>query len=103
MRDLSPVLDRMVGEGALMADYAGLAKDFIISNFLFGENGDSLGADDSFLETGVIDSTGILEVVAWVEETFGFRVADVDLVPENFDSITRLGNYIARTLASRCV
>lgn len=83
-----------------MADYAAQVKDFIVANFLFGENGDNLNADDSFLETGVIDSTGILEVVAWIEETFGFRVADADLVPENFDSISRLGNYISRTLAS---
>lgn len=82
-----------------MADYADQVKDFIVANFLFGENGDSLAPDDSFLETGVIDSTGILEVVAWVEETFGFRVVDADLLPENFDSINRLGNFIAKSLA----
>ncbi|GAM10592.1 phosphopantetheine attachment site [Geobacter sp. OR-1] len=82
-----------------MSEYASRVREFIVSNFLFGEDGGNLGEDDSFLETGVIDSTGILEVVAWIEEAFGFRVSDADLLPENFDSISRLGNYISRSLA----
>ncbi len=82
-----------------MTDYASMAREFIVANFLFGADSSTLGNDDSFLETGVIDSTGILEVVAWIEDTFGFRVADSDLLPENFDSISRLGNYISRTLS----
>ena len=74
--------------------YADQIKAFIIDNFLFNAEGSSLGDDESFLENGIIDSTGILEVVAWIEETFGVRVPDADLLPENFDSVQRLAAYI---------
>jgi len=82
-----------------MIDYAATVKEFIVSNFLFGADDGSLGEDDSFLESGIIDSTGIMEVVAWVEETFDFKVRDEDLLPENFDSVRRLVTYIARNSA----
>jgi len=77
-----------------MQGYADQIKGFIIDNFLFNAEGVSLEDDESFLENGIIDSTGILEVVAWIEETFGVRVADGDLLPENFDSVQRLAAYI---------
>lgn len=83
-----------------MSEYSSLAREFIVSNFLFGADDSTLGDEDSFLENGIIDSTGILEVVAWIEETFGFRVPDADLLPENFDSISCLGRYISRNLLS---
>lgn len=79
-----------------MSDYAATVKEFIVSNFLFGADDGSLGEDDSFLESGIIDSTGIMEVVAWVEETFDFKVRDEDLLPENFDSVRRLVTYISK-------
>lgn len=81
-----------------MIDYVAVVKEFIVSNFLFGSDGGSLGEDDSFLENGIIDSTGIMEVVAWVEETFDFKVRDEDLLPENFDSVKRLVTYIAKNV-----
>ncbi len=82
-----------------MTDISRPVKEFIVGNFLFGADDGSLGEEDSFLESGIIDSTGILEVVAWVEETFGFKVKDEDLLPENFDSVKRLvAIYRQRTL-----
>jgi len=54
-------------------------RRFIFENFLFGEPDDSLGDKDSFLEKGVIDSTGILELVAFLEERFGVKIEDEDL------------------------
>lgn len=69
-------------------------KGYILENFLYGGSSDQIADDDSFLEKGIIDSTGILELVAFVEETFIVKVADEDLVPENMDSINRLGEFI---------
>ena len=69
-------------------------KGFILENFLYGESGNAVADDDSFLEKGIIDSTGILELVAFIEETFSFKVADEELVPDNFDSINKLDYFI---------
>jgi acyl carrier protein len=70
-------------------------KAFIVDNFLFGESKE-LEEDTSFLETGIVDSTGILELVAFIEETFGIRMADDELIPENLDSISNVVNYLQR-------
>ena len=53
---------------------------------------------DSFLENGIIDSTGVLELVSFLEEKFGIEVADEELIPENLDSITNVVNYLQRKL-----
>jgi len=71
-------------------------RDFIVENFLFGNTDYSLGDEESFLQKGFIDSTGILEVVSFIEEKFGIEVEDDDLIPENLDSIRRLSDFIAR-------
>lgn len=71
-------------------------RDFIFENFLMGLSEDELGDTDSFLEKGIIDSTGVLELVAFVEESFEFDVEDEELVPENFDSVVKLETYIQR-------
>ncbi|MCX5753612.1 MAG: acyl carrier protein [Candidatus Krumholzibacteria bacterium] len=73
-----------------------LIREFIITNFLFGSNDAKFSDDDSFLETSIIDSTGMLELVAFVETKFGIEVADTELVPENLDSINRLASFIER-------
>jgi acyl carrier protein len=69
-------------------------RDFIFENFLMGLSEEELGDTDSFLENGIIDSTGVLELVAFVEESFAFEVEDEELVPENFDSVVKLEAYI---------
>ena len=66
---------------------------FVMENFLFDDNGD-LGNNTSFLEHGIIDSTGILELVAFIEETFEITVKDEELIPENLDSIANVVRYI---------
>jgi acyl carrier protein len=70
-------------------------RAFIVDNFLFGSSA-HLSHDDSFLERGIIDSTGILELVAFVEHQFQVRVDDRELVPENLDSISRLVAFVER-------
>lgn len=74
-------------------------RKYIFDSFLFDAADDALNNDDSFLEKGIIDSTGVLEVVAWIEETFGFQVADEELIPENLDSVNRITAFIGRKTA----
>ena len=71
-------------------------RGFIVENFLFGSDDMSLGDDDSFLESGIIDSTGILEVVGFIEDEFDIEVLDEELVPDNLDSLNKLVSYIGR-------
>lgn len=73
-------------------------RNFVADNFLFGEDPASLQNDDSFLETGIIDSTGVLELVAFIEDQYSVEVDDDELVPENLDSIDRLINFIETKL-----
>ena len=69
-------------------------RNYIVENFLFGS--DDLRDEDSFLEHGVVDSTGVLELVLFAEETFGITVDEEEVLPENFDSITSLARYVTR-------
>ena len=70
-------------------------KQFIADNLLFSSNGFHLSDDASFLENGVVDSLGIMELVMYVEEQFGVQVLDEDVTPDNFDSVNRLVAYVA--------
>ena len=74
-------------------------RAFVIENYLFGEEG-KLGNDDSFMESGIIDSTGILELVRFLEATFSVKVADEDLVPDNLDSINKIVAFLETKLSS---
>lgn len=79
-----------------MADTVAIIRQFIFDNFLFDAVEGDLGNDDSFLEQGVIDSTGVLELVEWLEETFDFAVDDEELIPENLDSVNKLAGFIGK-------
>ena len=68
-------------------------REFMKNNFLLGNDVD-LKDDDSFMNKGIVDSTGILEVVSFVEETFSIKIPDEDLLPENLDSINNLLKYV---------
>ena len=71
-------------------------REFIIENFLFGEADNGLQDGDSLLDKGIIDSTGVLELVSHLEENYGIQVEDEELIPENLDSITAVTAYILR-------
>ena len=72
-------------------------RAFVVNNFLYGRD-DHFSNDASFLEMGMIDSTGILELVAFLEKTYHIALEDMDLVPANLDSISRLGNFIRKKM-----
>lgn len=79
----------------------GIGKDkvrtFVIDNFLFG-NSDDLDDTTSFLDEGIIDSTGVLELVTYLENEFGIDVDDEELIPENFDSIDNVCSYLQKKM-----
>lgn len=74
-------------------------RRFVIDNFLFGQNGDNLQDSASFLEAGIVDSTGVLELVTFIEQRFGIAVRDGDLVPENLDTIDNAVRFIEGRLS----
>ena len=74
-------------------------REFIIENYLFGD-GDTLAEDTSFLESGIIDSTGILELIFFLEETFDVKIEDDELVPENMDSLKNISQFMERKIGS---
>ena len=76
-------------------------RRFIVDTFLFYEqSGAKLDDDASFLENRVLDSTGVLELVAFLERTYGIKVEDDELDPDNLDSINRLAAFVDRKRAS---
>lgn len=81
-----------------MKDVKGIIRKYIVENFLYGEVED-LKDDTSFLEEGIIDSTGVLELVEFIEADFSIMVEDEDLVPENLDSINNVVAYIERKIS----
>ena len=78
-----------------------IMKKFIQDTFLDRTPNKTLNNEQSLFENGVIDSTGVLEMVAFIEKRFGFRVEDEELVPNNLDSIKKLTTYIALKLADK--
>ena len=74
-------------------------RNFIVENFLFGDTANPLNDEDSFLENGIIDSTGVLELVSHLEATFEIKVEDEELIPDNLDSIANVVRYLERKLA----
>jgi acyl carrier protein len=72
-------------------------RQFIVSNFLYGQER-SFSDGDSFMGEGIVDSTGVLQLVEFLEETYGITVEDEELIPENLDSLNNVSAYLARKL-----
>lgn len=70
-------------------------RDFVVSNFLFGD-ASSLQDDTSFLNSGIVDSTGILELIMFLEETYGLSVEPEEMIPDNLDSVNKVAQFITR-------
>jgi acyl carrier protein len=71
-------------------------KDYIARNLLFSDNGYPYSDDVSFLDEGIVDSVGVMELVAFVEDDFHISVEDLDITPENFDSVSKIAAYVRR-------
>ena len=83
-----------------MAKTEKIIRNFLVENFVLSDQVDQMGFDESLLENGVIDSTGILELVFFVEDKFKIQIDTDEVLPENFDSINRLAAYIRKKQAA---
>ena len=81
-----------------MSDTKAKVRAYIAENIIMGGNAGQLKDSDSFMETYVFDSTGFLELVTFLEETYGFAVLDEEMVPENLDSLNNIDAYVQRKL-----
>lgn len=79
-------------------DFINPVRDFISDNFLYGD-GAKLTDSTSFLESGIIDSTGILELITYLEETYNISIKDEELIPENLDSLIKINRFLTRKLS----
>lgn len=70
-------------------------RDYVLENYLFTDDQTKLANGDSFLEKGIIDSTGVLEVIAFLEQEFSIRIEDDEMVPENLDSVNNIVAFVA--------
>jgi len=71
-------------------------RGFVLENYLFTDDQSALENNDSFLEKGIVDSTGILEIIAFIEEECGITVEDDEMVPENLDSVTNIVAFVGK-------
>lgn len=74
-------------------------RSYILENLLFTSDGAELADDASLLDRGIVDSTGVLEIVLYLEEQFAIKVKDGDMLPENFDSVDNMVRFVERTKA----
>jgi acyl carrier protein len=75
-----------------MSDIVGI-RDFVVDQFLFGDD-EGITVDTKLFEEGIVDSTGILEIVAFIEEQYAVSVADDELVPANFETLGAIAQYV---------
>ena len=73
-------------------------RNFIMENFIFEENPNQLGNNQSFLESGIIDSTGMLELVSFIEEEYDIKMEDEELIPDNLDSVNNVAQFINKKI-----
>ena len=74
-------------------------KHFVLGNYLFTNDESAIADDDSLLQKGIVDSTGILELIMHIEEKYGIKVLDDEMVPANLDSVTAVSAFVERKLA----
>jgi acyl carrier protein len=77
-----------------MNDIKTQVKQYILNNFLMGGDPERITDSVSFIEKGIIDSTGVLELISFLQETFGIRIEDAEMVPENLDSLEKIEKYV---------
>lgn len=74
-------------------------QSFILENYLFTDDKSALGLDDSLLSRGIVDSTGMLEIIAFIEEELGVEIRDEEMVPANLDGVNRIAAFVERKRA----
>ena len=77
-------------------------RQFVTDNFMFGKPYEGFADDDSFIERGIVDSTAIMELVAFLELHYRIKLQDPELIPDNFDSVNKLARFLASRLQPNC-
>lgn len=80
----------------MMSDMEKVIIDFIKENFIMGRSDVVLDTDQSLIESGIMDSTGVLELVEFLEATYGIHIEDEELVPENLETISNIINFLKK-------
>ena len=70
-------------------------RNFILENYLFTNDVNALGVDDSLLGRGIVDSTGMLEIIFFIEEQLGVKVKDEEMIPDNLDSVSKIAAFVS--------
>jgi acyl carrier protein len=70
-------------------------RTFILENYLFTDDESVLGLDESLLDRGIVDSTGMLEIIMFIEDELGVKVEDEEMIPENLDSVNRIAAFVS--------
>jgi len=86
-----------------MSDIKSLVRNYIVDNFIMNPDAASFADGDSFLDKHLVDSTGFLELVTFVEETWNLVVEDEEMVPENLDSLDHIDAYVQRKLHAQAL
>ena len=81
---------------ATVEDVRAEVTTFIVDNFLFGNRADAPAPETSFMATGLVDSTGVLELVTHLESKYGVSVADDEMIPDNLDSVANIAAFVVR-------
>ena len=76
-------------------EYRTKLRTLILESYLFTDDDSELDDEDSFLDTGILDSMGIMELIAFLDDEFGVKVAEEEMIPENLDSISNLLKYLS--------
>lgn len=71
-----------------------MIQGFILDNFLFTDDTSAVAFDDSLLDRGIVDSTGMLEIIMFIEDQLGVKVADEEMIPENLDSVNNIARFV---------
>lgn len=78
-----------------------IIKNFILNNYFFSDDSSAVSDDQSFLESGIIDSIGVMEIVMFIESEFDISVDDAEIIPENLDTINSVDAFITSKLANK--
>jgi len=78
-----------------------IVRDFIVSTMTIGDHGNHLDDTFSLIENGVLDSLGIMKLIQFIEEKFSFSIEDEDVLPENFENIESISNFINRSVSKK--
>ncbi len=79
-------------------DIVDIISRFIIDNFILSDQKENIDENISLYENRIVDSTGVLEIVDFLEETFGIKIEDDELVPDNLDSIKKMSKFVQRKI-----